>query len=93
MKREKISIRKPGRIKVHVNQHVIRSNRKHECYEPMITIKAGRRNYYCHEVEFPSGSVLVSKKKPLSCGARVWIEAEQVVAITHPYTKCGKKKK
>lgn len=91
MKREIVTIRKPGRIKVHVNQFKIRSNRKHGCNEPMITVKAGKRNVYCHEVELPVGAVLVSQKKPLSCGARVWIEVpDQVVAITYPYKKCKK---
>ena len=36
---------------IHVNQHKIRSNLKHGTNEPVITIKEGRTNTYCHEVE------------------------------------------
>ena len=36
---------------IHVNQHVIRSNKKHDENKPVITIKKGSKNTYCHEVE------------------------------------------
>ena len=35
---------------IHVNQHVIRSNKKNNENEPVITVKEGRKNTYCHEV-------------------------------------------
>ncbi len=92
--KETVKIRKNGRIRIHVNQHVIRKNLKYKCNEPMITIKAGKRNVYCHEVELSPGTVLVSQNNPLSCGARVWLEApDQVVAITYPYKECKKEKR
>ena len=36
---------------VHVNQHVIRSNKKHNKNRPVITVKKGSKNTYCHEVK------------------------------------------
>ena len=68
---------------VHVNQHVIRSNTKNGTDEPVLTVKRGRSNEYAHEVEIMGSSRIVySAQKPLSCGARVWIETENDVIIT-----------
>jgi hypothetical protein len=36
------------RTVVHVNQHVIRRNRKEGANEPVITVKQGRKNTYAH---------------------------------------------
>ena len=36
---------------IHVNQHKIRSNKKNNSLEPVITIKEGKKNTYCSEVE------------------------------------------
>ena len=69
---------------IHVNQHKIRSNLKHGTNEPVITIKEGRTNTYCHEVNIkgPSKIVYGGNDKPiLSCGARVVIETEADVEI------------
>ena len=64
---------------IHVNQHVIRANKKNGTDDPVITIKDGKTNTYCHEVEIlgPSKVVYGGNEKPLlSCGARVVIETE-----------------
>ena len=63
--------------RIHVNQHKIKSNRKTGDREPVLTVKTYRDNTYCHEVliEGPC-KVIYSPDKPLSCGARVWIETE-----------------
>jgi len=69
---------------IHVNQHKIRSNKLHDTDEPVITIKRGRSNIYCHEVEILGNSVLKysgNGKPILSCGARVVIETEAEVKI------------
>ena len=70
---------------IHVNQHKIRSNLKHNETEPCITVKKGKSNTYCHEVHIdgPSKVVYGGNDKPLlSCGARVVIETEcEVTAI------------
>jgi hypothetical protein len=69
---------------IHVNQNVIRSNKKHNKNDPVITIKEGRSNTYCHEVEIkgPSKIMYGGNDKPiLNCGARVVIETEAEIEI------------
>ena len=60
---------------IHVNQHEIKHNAKHGTRKPVITVKTYKSNDYCFEVEIDGPSKLVySPDKPLSCGARVWLE-------------------
>ena len=69
---------------IHVNQHKIRANKKHGTNEPVITVKQGRKNTYCHSVEVLAPSVVRyggNEKPILSCGARVVIETESEVRI------------
>ena len=70
------------KTRIHVNQHKIRSNKKHNLNEPVITVKTSKSNPYGHEVEVLGPSkIIYSPDKPLSCGARVWIETEGEVKI------------
>ena len=65
------------KAKVHVNQHRIRSNAKTGAREPVITVKTYKSNEYATRVRINGPSeVVYSPDKPLSCGAKVWIEAE-----------------
>lgn len=68
--------------RIHVNQHKIRANGKLSVEErvPVITVKTYKDNTYCSEV-FIDGPcrVVYSPDKPLSCGAKVWIETESEV--------------
>ena len=41
---------------IHVNQHVIRANKKHGKNDPVITIKQGSTNTYCHAVDIKGPS-------------------------------------
>ena len=67
---------------VHVNQHVIKSNRKNSVEEPVLTVKTYKSNTYAHEVNIKGDSkVVYSPDKPLSCGAHVWIETQSEVEI------------
>ena len=69
---------------IHVNQHVIRANKKHDKNDPVITIKSGKNNTYCHEVEILGNSKVIyggNDKPLLNCGARVVIETESDVRI------------
>jgi hypothetical protein len=67
---------------VHVNQHAIRRNLRAETNEPVLTVKTYKSNTYAHEVAILGPSKIVySPDKPLSCGARVWIETESTVEI------------
>ena len=63
--------------RIHVNQHRIKSNKKHNKNDPVITVKTSKSNTYGHEVIIHGmAKVIYSPNKPLSCGARVWIELE-----------------
>ena len=46
---------------IHVNQHKIRSNKKNGTNEPVITVKRGSRNDYCHAVKILGDSNLLNK--------------------------------
>ena len=67
---------------IHVNQHVIKENRKTGANEPVLTVKTYKSNTYAHAVEIDGPSrVVYSPDKPLSCGAHVWIETHGEVRI------------
>ena len=67
---------------IHVNQHVVKANRKNGTNHPVLTVKTYRYNKYAHEVEVLGPSkVVYSPDKPLSCGAHVWIETQGEVTI------------
>jgi hypothetical protein len=67
---------------IHVNQHVIKANRKNGVKNPVLTIKTYKDNVYAHEVEVLGPSkIIYSPDKPLSCGAHVWIETQADVLI------------
>jgi len=70
------------KTRIHVNQHKIRANKKHGTNDPVITVKTSKSNTYGHEVVINGSSkVIYSPDKPLSCGAKVWIETESDVEI------------
>jgi hypothetical protein len=74
----------PMKTYIHVNQHKIRANKKHGTNEPVITIKKGRENTYCHEVRILGDSIVRyggNDSPILSCGARVVIETEAEVEV------------
>jgi negative regulator of sigma E activity len=67
---------------IHVNQHVIKSNRANGVEDPVLTVKTYKTNNYAHEVSINGPSKIVySPDKPLSCGAHVWIETQAEVEI------------
>lgn len=71
---------------IHINQHVIRANKKNNVNNPVITVKTYKSNNYAHEVHINGKSkVVYSPDKPLSCGAKVWIEAgyENLTMVCH----------
>ena len=69
---------------IHVNQHKIRLN-KMGCEEPVITCKTYKSNVYANEVVIYgndgeiAAKVVYSPNKPLSCGAKVWIETNNKI--------------
>jgi hypothetical protein len=67
---------------IHVNQHVIKANAKTGRNDPVLTVKTYKTNTYAHEVDILGPSkVIYSPDKPLSCGAKVWIETEAEVVV------------
>lgn len=69
--------------RIHVDQHAIRRNQRrhvHAPLEPPISVKTYKDNTKCFEVEIQGPSkVIYSPSKPLSCGARLWIETDAEV--------------
>jgi len=64
---------------IHVNQHNIKANAKGD-NKPVITCKTYKSNEYANEVIIygqdgkEAAKIIYSPEKPLSCGAKVWIE-------------------
>lgn len=70
------------KTRIHVNQHIIKSNDKSGDREPVLTCKTYKENNYAHEVYIEGDcKVVYSPDKPLSCGAKVWIETDNKVTI------------
>jgi hypothetical protein len=67
---------------IHVNQHVIKANAKSGEQEPVLTVKTYKSNVYANNVKINGPSRIVySPDKPLSCGAKVWIETTSDVEV------------
>ena len=69
---------------IHVNQAHIRKNirAEEENREPVLTVKTYKDNRYANTAIIHGPSKIVySPDKPLSCGARVWIETESKVDV------------
>jgi len=69
---------------IHVNQHNIKANAK-GANLPVLTVKDYKQNRKCNAAFIKDETgVIIAKlvylpNKPLSCGAKVWIETEMVV--------------
>ena len=72
---------------IHVNQHKIKSNRKNNQKEAVLTCKTYKENMYAHtailhaEDGTIAARIVYRPDKPLSCGAHVWIETENKVTV------------
>lgn len=74
-------ILKSGTIKrLHVDKQVIAQNRKYGTNLPPITVQTSKGPHKAQTVQIKGPSTFVhSPHKPLSCGARVWIETHAEV--------------
>ena len=73
--------------KIHINQHIIKSNKKNGMEEPVITVKTSKSNTYANEVEiFGKSKLIYSPNKHLPCGARVWIETDEKIVLDNGVT-------
>ena len=72
---------------VHVNQHVIKANRKNGTNEPCLTVKDYKENRYGPEaiIRDKDGNEVARvgyrPHKPLSCGAHCWSETQLDVDV------------
>lgn len=70
---------------IHVNQHKLKANTKHKTCDPVLTVKTYKDNRYMSEAVMRDDSgnevarVVYRPHKPLSCGARCWIETNLTV--------------
>lgn len=74
------------KTRIHVNQHIIRQNAALDALgtpekkQPPLTVKDYKQNRKAWSVHIKGDSqVIYSPNKPLSCGAKVWIETENEV--------------
>lgn len=70
--------------RIHVNQHNIRHNAKAAPDDrlPVLTVKTYNENIKCDRVKIHGPSeVVYSPDKPLSCGAKVWIETDSDIEV------------
>jgi hypothetical protein len=73
--------------RIHVNKQKIAQNRKHGTDHPVITAKTYKDNRYGHEAIIRDAEgqevarVVYRPDRPLSCGARVWIETKLDVDV------------
>ena len=78
-----------ARTIIHVNQHNIKANAKGES-KPVLTCKTYKGNKYSNEVVIldrdgrEAAKIIYSPDKPLSCGAKVWIETFNEIQIDNP---------
>lgn len=72
---------------IHVNAHAIKDNSKNNLNNPVLTCKTYKSNNYAHEAIIYDDNgkevakVIYSPHKPLSCGAKVWIETNNKVEL------------
>ena len=67
---------------IHINQHIIKLNAKTGERNPVITVKTYKDNIYSNEVYVDGPcKIIYSPDKPLSCGAKVWIETQSNITM------------
>ena len=73
--------------RIHVNQHVIKSNRKDGTNEDVLTVKDYKQNRKSNEVAILDDDgrevarVVYRPEAPLKCGAVCWIETNSGVKV------------
>lgn len=74
------------KTRIHVNQHNIKANAKDGGDRPVITAKTYKSNSKGQTAMIMDGDRIVAKivyrpAKPLSCGAKCWVETELKVTV------------
>lgn len=67
---------------IHVRQDRLRDNRKYGTDNPVVTIRSGNRQIYCHEATIEGiCKIIYQQDRPLSCGATLWLELEPTTKV------------
>lgn len=75
------------KTRIHVNQHVIKQNRRDGTTLPVLTVKTYKDNKYGNTVVIKDAQgnevarVVYQPDNPLSCGAHCWIETNHEVQV------------
>ena len=77
-----VTIRRGLIKRIHINKHVIAANLKHGRDDPAVTVQLSTGPLRARNVEIKGPSNVVTGDKPLSCGARIWIETQAEVTLT-----------
>lgn len=77
-------------VRIHVNQHVIKRNKKTGEREPPLTVKRARENHLTDHVNIGPIRIVYRPDHPLPCGATVWIEFDdrEMYEKGFPLTYC-----
>jgi len=71
--------------RIHINMHNIRHNTKNGHFaklKPIVSVKTYKNNFTGNTVQINGSSTIVYQpEKPLSCGAKVWIETKAEVRV------------
>lgn len=72
-----------GYIKrIHVNQHIIKANKKNGANDPVLTIKTTSDNIKANHIMIGENVRLCyAPESPLACGATIWIETTEEIQI------------
>ena len=72
-----------GYIKrIHVNQHIIKANKKNGTNDPVLTIKTTKDNIKANHIMIGDKVRLCyAPDSPLACGATIWIETTEEINI------------
>ena len=72
-----------GYIKrIHVNQHIIKANRKNGSNNAVLTIKTTNNNVKANHIMIGDNVRLCyAPETPLACGATIWIETTEEINI------------
>lgn len=67
---------------IHINRNIIQQNAKRGEQKPVCRVQQGNSVRYCMEVLINGPSRMVYRPdRPLSCGAKLWIETESDVEL------------
>ena len=72
--------------RIHINRHTMTRNWKENAYKEAIGVEyyeAGKKQKtYAHDVLVAGPTRIIQSQKPLSCGAKCWIETNAKVELT-----------